>query len=384
MKSKIPKTIWAIGFVSMFMDLSSELIHAVLPLFMVSALGASMVWVGFIEGISEAISMIIKIFSGAISDFIGKRKILTVIGYGLSTITKPLFPLADNINTVLFARFTDRIGKGIRGAPRDALVGDIAPEDIRGECFGLRQSLDTFGAMLAPLIAIILMIILSNDMRAVMWFATIPAVICIVILIFGVKEPEKNSKPNNNKYAIKFSSLKNFDKSFWIIVTAACFVTMARFSDAFLLLKANDIGMKSTYIPFVLVIMNLVYVASAYPLGILSDKISREKLFSLSIIILIIANIILAFSGSVLSIVIGTAVWGLHMGASQGLMATIITDKSPENLRGTAYGIYNFICGVGMFISSILGGFLWDNFGAIYTFIFGAILALLSLGVYKL
>jgi MFS family permease len=360
------------------MDLSSELIHAVLPLFMVGTLGATMVWVGFVEGISEAISLIVKIFSGTLSDYLGKRKFLTLIGYGLSAFTKPLFPMADSLNMVLVARFSDRVGKGIRGAPRDALVGDHAPAEIRGECFGLRQTLDTFGAFLAPVAAILLMIAFANDMRAVMWVATIPAVICIIILIIGV-EDSKNLTKKKIGFPLSKENIKKLQKPFWMVVAAASLLTAARFSDAFLLIKAQSVGMSLSYVPLVLVVMNLVYTFSAYPMGIISDRFSRRKLLIIGIITLAFANFVLAFANDIYWVMVGTAIWGLHMGITQGLLATMVTDKSPEELRGTAYGIFNLACGVAMLFGSVIAGLLWDEFGAMATFLFGTTLAIISI-----
>ncbi len=363
----------------MFMDLSSEITHAVLPMFMVGALGASMTTVGFIEGISEAVAMIVRIFSGTLSDYLGKRKFLTVIGYGLGALTKPLFPMADSLGLVTFARFTDRIGKGIRGAPRDALVGDLAPPEIRGACFGLRQTLDTIGALLAPVVAILLMILFANDMRAVMWVAVVPAIICIVVLVFGVKEPERKTQEKLNKFSFDKAGLKKFSRPFWVLVISATLITMARFSDAFLILKAQDVGMQLAYVPIVLVVMNFTYVLSSYPVGALSDKISREKLLVIGIVILVMANMVLALASNFIWVMVGTALWGLHMGFTQGLLATMVTDKAPLELRGTAFGLFNLACGVAMLIASVAAGMLWDNYGADHTFFAGGIIALLAI-----
>ncbi len=376
---KIPKSIWALGFASLFMDLSSELIHAVLPMFMVGTLGASMVMVGAIEGLSEAVSLIVKIFSGTLSDYLGKRKFLTVIGYSLGAFTKPFFPMADSVTAVFFARFADRVGKGVRGAPRDALVGDIAPPEIRGECFGLRQSLDTVGAFLAPVTAVLLMILYANDMRAVMWVAVIPAMICVAVLVFGVKEPAQKITDEERKNPLTKENIKKLQRPFWLLVINASLLTMARFSDAFLILRAQNVGMKIEYVPLVLVVMNLFYLFSSYPIGVLSDKMPREKLLKIGIIILVVANSVLAIAHSLWMVCVGTALWGLHMGFTQGLLATMVTDKAPGELRGTAYGLFNLACGLAMLVASVIGGALWDSFGAGSTFISGAIFAIASL-----
>ncbi len=374
---KIPKGVWALGFVSLFMDVSSELVHSLLPLFLVSGLGASMISVGIIEGIAEATALITKIFSGTISDYIGKRKLITVIGYGLSALTKPLFPLANSVSMVLTARFLDRVGKGVRGAPRDALMGDISPKEIRGACFGLRQSLDTVGAFSGPLLAIIFMIIFSNNLRLVMWVAVIPAVLSLVLLVLGVEEPKKETvKKAHNP--IKFSDIKNIGKPYWVIVAISAVITLARFSEAFLVLKAKDVGLSMAYIPAIMVLMNIVYALSSYPAGVLSDKFERKILLQIAMLLLIIADVILAYSSNIFYLSVGIVFWGLHMGFSQGVLTSMITDTSSDNIRGTAYGVFNLVCGVAMLFASGIAGVLWEVYGSSATFSCGALFALLS------
>lgn len=367
----IPKTIWVLGFVSLFMDTSSELIHSLLPVFMVTTLGASMTWVGVIEGIAEATAMIIKVFSGTLSDYFGKRKLMTMIGYGMATFTKPLFPLADSIVLVLSARFSDRIGKGIRGAPRDALIGDVAPPEIRGACFGLRQSLDTVGAFLGPLFAIAGMLLLANNIRIVLWIAVIPAIISFLILAFGVKEPQihhtKKVKP-----PINILDIRHVGSSYWQLVAIAGTLTLARFSEAFLILKAQATGLPIALVPLVMVVMNIIYALAAYPAGILSDRMSRKSVLLIGVAFLIVADMILGFTTNLPMLVLGVSFWGLHMAFTQGLMATMVTDTTPQELRGTAYGIFNLVCGIAMLVASIIAGILWDKFGASVTFLTGA------------
>lgn len=376
---KIPKTVWALGFVSLFMDFSSELVHSLLPIFLVGSLGVSMVGVGIIEGIAEATAHIVKIFSGAISDYIGKRKVLLLLGYGLASLTKPLFPLAQNIEIVFFARFTDRIGKGIRGAPRDALVADVAPKEIRGACFGLRQSMDTMGAILGPTAAILLMLVFSNDVRLVLWFAVLPAIVTMLIIVFKVKEPEKKEKEYNFKMPINISVIKNFSKQFWFIVILGAMFMLARFSEAFLVLKASEVGFEAAWVPLVMIVMALTYTVFVYPIGKLSDRIKREYMLIVGLIILIFADIILANAKSNIAVLIGTAIWGIHMGFTQGVLATLIADYSPKEYNGTAFGIFNFVSGISMLIASIIAGVVWQEFGSYMTFYAGGIFALISL-----
>jgi MFS family permease len=374
----IPRTVWALGFVSLFMDLSSELVHSLLPVFLVTTLGASALTVGVIEGIAEATAMLVKVFSGAISDFIGRRKGLLLIGYGLAALSKPLFPLAHSVELVFTARFLDRIGKGIRGAPRDALVADVSPPEIRGACFGLRQSMDTVGAILGPVLAIVLMLWLGQ-IQLVLWFAVIPAVIAVVLIVGGVKEPLQAGDKHRFRSPINWNVLRDFSPGYWWVVTVGGLFTLARFSEAFLVLKAQEAGLSITWVPVVMVVMALFYTLSAYPAGWLSDRISRTTLLCVGMGLLILADLVLARSDSVTMMLLGVALWGLHMGFSQGILATLIADTAPENLRGTAFGLFNLVSGACLLIASVLAGWLWQTSGSQWTFTTGAVLAAASL-----
>lgn len=367
----VPRGVWALGLVSLFMDLSSELIHSLLPVFMVTVLGASMVSVGIVEGIAEATASIMKVFSGVLSDRLGKRKALVVIGYGLAAITKPLFALAPTIGWVLTARFTDRIGKGIRGAPRDALIADITPSHIRGAAYGLRQSLDTVGAFAGPLAAIALMALFAGDIRMVFWFAAIPAVLAVVLLV-GVKEPETSAAHGTARPPIVLADLGQLSRAYWGVVAVGAVLTLARFSEAFLVLRAQSVGLSLTWVPLVLVVMSVVYSASAYPAGVLADRMDRRRLMALGFVMLILADVVLAFAGGVFAVMAGVALWGLHMGLTQGLLATLVADAAPAHLRGSAFGIFNFVSGVVLLLASVLAGLLWDAVGPMATFLAGA------------
>lgn len=369
---KLPGGVIALGFVSLFMDLSSEMIHSLLPVFLVTTLGASALSVGLIEGIAEATASIAKVFSGVISDWAGRRKPLVLLGYGLAALTKPLFPLASGIGAVLTARFLDRIGKGIRGAPRDALIADITPQERRGAAYGLRQSMDTVGAFAGPLLAIALMAISHDDFRLVFWIAVIPAVICVLLIIFGVDEPESAQRTTYTRLPISRTNLKRLPARFWWVVVFAAVLTLARFSEAFLLLRAQNLGLSLTWVPIILIIMNMVYAASAYPLGRFSDNGSRRKLMAWGIVFLIVADLLLAFAGSVLVVGAGAALWGLHLGATQGLLSAMIADAAPVNLRGTAFGVFNLAGGVALLAASTIAGGLWSLYGPATTFFVGA------------
>jgi MFS family permease len=354
---QIPRGIWVLGFVSLFMDISSEIIHSLLPLFMVTSLGMSAFSVGLIEGAAEATALIVKIFSGALSDYFGKRKGLALFGYSLGAFTKPIFALASGAGLILTARLLDRVGKGIRGAPRDALVADISPPRLRGASFGLRQSLDTIGAFLGPLLAV-----------------------SVLLLLFGVKEPPHKDN-HTRKNPINRGNLKRLGSPYWWVVGIGAIFTLARFSEAFLVLRAQQTGVPLAFVPLVMVAMNLIYSASAYPFGKLSDRMSHTKLLGYGIVVLSLADILLAASSHWAMVLVGVGLWGMHMGMSQGLLAAMVADTSPEDLRGTAYGFFNLISGLAMLVASGLAGFLWEKFGASFTFMGGILFCVLSLGV---
>jgi len=377
---KLPAGIWALGFVSLFMDISSELIHSLLPIFMMTTLGASVIAVGFIEGIAEAAAAITKVFSGIISDHIRKRKILAVLGYGLAAITKPLFPLATTLSWVFSARFIDRIGKGIRGAPRDALVADITPPNQRGAAYGLRQALDSAGAFMGPLLAVIFMVIFVNDIRSVLWIAVIPAFIAMGVLIFGVHEPDRPQ--TSNPTGKRFFSLRNtrrLPRRYWLILGLNSIFTLARFSEAFLILRAQSVGLAVGFVPAIMIVMNAVYALTAYPAGILTDRMRPRTLLAAGLAVLIAADIILASADKPLHVFIGTALWGLHMGLTQGLFAKLVADHAPVRLRGTAFGIFNLVTGGALLTASAVAGLLWSVVGAQATFITGAAFTALAL-----
>jgi MFS family permease len=374
----LPRSIWALGFVSLLMDVSSEAIHSLLPVFMATVLGASMLTIGLLEGAAEATALIIKVFSGALSDWMGRRKPLALLGYGLGALSKPLFAIAGGMGVIVTARLLDRVGKGIRGAPRDALVADIAPPQMRGAAFGLRQSLDTAGAFLGPLFAMGLMLLWANDFRAVFWAASVPAVLCVAMLAWGVKEPERAPGARRSN-PISRDNLQRLKGSYWWVVAIGAVFTLARFSEAFLVLRAQQGGLPLAATPLVLIALNLVFSAGAYPLGKLSDSVSHTKLLVAGLVALIAADGLLAFSDQGLVFWSGVALWGLHMALTQGLLATMVANAAPADLRGTAYGMFNLVCGMAMLVASALAGWLWDRMGAPAAFVAGMVFGALSL-----
>ena len=374
----LPAGIWVLGFVSLLMDISSEMIHALLPLFMVGTLGMSVALVGLLEGLAEATALILKVFSGVISDWFGKRKPLAVLGYGLGAATKPLFALATGPGMIFTARLLDRVGKGIRGAPRDALVADIAPPEQRGAAFGLRQSLDTVGAFLGPLLAVGLMLLWANDFRAVFAVAIIPAALCVALLVLGVQEPERPAgAPRVNP--ISRTNLKRLPRAYWWVVGVGAVFTLARFSEAFLVLRAEQVGIALALVPLVMVAMNAVFSVTAYPFGKLSDRVSHRRLLLAGLAVLVLADVVLAASTHWTGLLLGVALWGVHMGMTQGLLAAMVAGTAPADLRGTAYGFFNLMSGLAMLAASVVAGLLWQYWGPAWTFGAGAMFSAVAM-----
>ena len=375
---RLPASIWALGFVSLLMDVSSEMIHSLLPVFLVTSLGVSMLAVGLIEGAAEATALVLKVFSGVLSDWWGRRKPLAVLGYGLGALSKPLFAIAPTVGWVVTARLIDRVGKGIRGAPRDALVADLAPPGMRGAAFGLRQSLDTVGAFLGPLLAMGLMLLWANDFRAVFWVAVIPAALCVALLLVGVQEPERAASAMRTN-PIRRENLRRLGGAYWWVVALGAVFTLARFSEAFLVLRVQQGGLPLAWTPLVLVLMNVVFALGAYPLGKLADSTRHTTLLAWGLVVLIAADALLAFSDRGAAAWLGIALWGVHMAMTQGLLATMVADTAPADLRGTAFGMFNLVSGVALLVASGLAGLLWDRLGASATFGAGMLFATLAL-----
>ncbi len=377
-RRQIPGGVWALGFVSLLMDVSSEMIHSLLPLFLVASLHAGALSIGLIEGAAEATALIVKVFSGVISDYLGKRKALALIGYALGAASKPLFAIAASSGMVLTARLLDRVGKGIRGAPRDALIADISPPEIRGAAFGLRQSLDTVGAFLGPLLAVGLMLLWNGDFRAIFLVAVIPGVLSVLVLLFGVREPAQIRNQHRGN-PIRRDNLRRLPAAYWRIVAVGAAFTLARFSEAFLVLRAQQGQIPMALIPLVMVAMNVVYAVSAYPFGKLSDRLDHRRLLSWGLWVLIAADAVLASSSQWPMLLIGVGLWGIHMGMTQGLLAKLVADTAPQDLLGTAYGFFNLVSGIAMLLASAVAGWLWQQTGASATFIAGAVFCMLTL-----
>lgn len=375
---KLPSGIWVLGFVSLFMDASSELVHSLLPIFMTTVLGASMITVGIIEGVAEGIAATTKIFSGAVSDYFRKRKLLAVIGYALGALSKPVFPLATTIGWVFGARFVDRIGKGIRGAPRDALIADITPPPLRGAAYGLRQALDSVGAFIGPLLAVVYMILFENDIKAVLWVAVIPAFIAVFLLIVALREPEPTESAASSGNHLTLRDVKCLPLRYWLVVILGALFTLARFSEAFLILRAQDVGLAIAYVPAIMIVMNIVYSLFAYPAGVAADRLSAQKLLVFGLGLLVTADVILAMAASPPLAFLGVAFWGLHMAFTQGLLSKLVADTAPSDLRGTAFGVFNLVSGGMLMLASLIAGALWSIYGASATFMAGASFAALA------
>lgn len=379
---RLPQSVWVLGFVSLLTDISSEMVHSLLPLFLVGVLGSSATLVGVLEGLAEGTALVVRVFSGTLSDRLGRRKAPAVLGYGLGALSKPLFALATSASLVFGARIMDRIGKGIRGAPRDALVADLTPPSQRGAAFGLRQSLDTVGALLGPALAVLLMWLWHDNIRLVFRVAAIPAVLAVMLLMLGVKESRVPAATQPAPAARRWRALPDLPPAYWWVVGIGALFMMARFSEAFLVLRAEQSGLPVRYVPLAMVVMNIVYAASAYPFGALSDRLSHRRLLALGLAMLLLADLTLAAAARSVSVVaLGLALWGLHLGITQGLLSVMIAHSAPAHLRGTAFGVFGLVSGVAVLLASMVAGVLWDRFGAATTFLGGAAMAVLALAV---
>jgi MFS family permease len=378
---RLPGTVWALGLVSLFMDTSSELIHALLPVFVVGTLGAGALVLGIIEGTAEATATVLKAFSGALSDAIGRRKPLVVAGYGLAALTKPLFALAGGPGLVFAARLLDRVGKGVRGAPRDALVADVTPAELRGAAFGLRQGLDTVGALLGPLLAVALMLLLGGDIRAVFWVAVVPAALAVLVLVAGVREPAAAPRREGAARLPRLAEARRLGRPFWLFLGFAVLLSLGRLGEAFLVLRGAETGLSPALAPLALAAMNATYAVTSYPFGHLSDRLGRRGLVGLGFAVLAAAQAVLAFAGGPALVLLGAAVWGLHLGMTQGVMSALVADLAPPSLRGTAFGLFHAATGLALLIGGIASGLLWQFLGGTVAFAAGAaVVGLAALG----
>lgn len=372
-KARLPRTVVALGLVSLFTDIGSEIVHSLLPLLLAGPLGASVLVIGLIEGVAEALVLLTKVFSGYLSDVFGRRKPLVLLGYGLAAATKPLFPLAASVGVVIGARWLDRIGKGIRGAPRDALIADVTPPGLRGAAFGLRQSMDTFGAVVGPLLAVGLLSLWGGAITPVLWIAVIPGLIAVALIIGAVHEPAAGTRAP--RAPIRRADLAALGRPYWNLVVLGGLLSLARCSEAFLILRSADVGLSIAQTPLALVVMSLVFTASAWPAGWLSDRWSRSGLLALGMAMLVAADLCLAMADGAVLLFAGCGLWGLHLGLSQGLLAAMIADATPAEWRGSAFGMFGLVGGLGLLLASALAGALWQAFGPGATFGCAAVLA---------
>jgi MFS family permease len=370
----LPPDIWALGFVSLLMDASSELVHSLLPVFMVSVLGASMVTVGLLEGVAEATAAIVKVFSGTLSDRWRRRKPLVVLGYGLAALSKPAFPLAGSVAWVFAARFADRVGKGIRGAPRDALVADITPPHLRGAAFGLRQALDAVGAVVGPGLAVVLMWWLADDIRTVLWFAVVPAFLAVALLAVAVREPETHAR-GAHAAPVTLREVGALPRRYWVVVAVGMVFTLARFSEAFLVLRAENVGLPAGQVPLVMVAMSATYALGAYPAGVAADRLGGHALLVWGLAVLVAADLTLAAATVPAQVLAGATGWGVHLALTQGVFAKLVADAATDRLRGTAFGVFHLTTGLALLCASVIAGALWSRVGPAATFYAGAAFA---------
>jgi MFS family permease len=376
--ARIPRGIWVLGTVSLLMDASSELVHALLPLYMVTTLGASTFVVGVVEGIAEAIALVVRIFSGYLSDAVRRRKPVVLLGYGLGAVAKFVFPVAPALGWVVGARFVDRVGKGIRGAPRDALIADLAPAEVRGASFGLRQALDSIGAIAGPLLAMLAMAAFADDFRAAFWVAVVPAALCVVLIVFGVHEPDRSEGPAGAATPLRLRDVGRLDRRFWFVTAVAALLTLARFSEAFLVLRGQSVGMNLASVPWVMVVMSVVYALLALPAGAWADRGHSGRLISLGLLALVASDLVLAHAATASGVLGGAALWGVHMALTQGLLSALVAAVAPADLRGTAFGFFSLVGGAALLVASALAGWLWDAVGPSFTFYAGALFTALA------
>jgi MFS family permease len=379
-RTRIPRAVWVLGFVSLFMDMSSELIHAVLPVYLTTVLGLSVLAVGVIEGIAEATASMMKLVSGAVSDRFAARKPLVLLGYGLAALTKPVFPLAESASGVVAARFVDRVGKGIRGAPRDAVVADVTPHALRDAAYGLRQALDTVGAFVGPLLAMGLIVWWAGDLRAVLWAASVPAALAVLLLVMGLEEPPRAAPARAGERARwRFASLRAFPPAYWGLIVLAALFALARLAEAFLVLRAQELGLRLALIPLVMIVMSACYAVSAYPAGLLAARHGRRATLGAGLIALAASFSALGAWDHAAALWAGVALYGLHMGLTQGALSAAVAAAAPVELRATAFGAFHFVTGLFQLGGAAFAGWLWSAHGSASAFTLGAGAALAAL-----
>ena len=373
---KIDKNVFMLGAVSLFTDISSQMIYPLLPVFLSSVLGVSIVFIGLLEGVAESTASILKVFSGWYSDKLRKRKPIIFFGYSLSTIGKPFFYLATAGWHVLIIRFIDRVGKGIRTSPRDALVADSSRPEERGRAFGIQRSMDRMGAFLGPLVAFAILPLLNNNLRLLFLFSFFPALIAVFIIVFFVKE--KLHAQDSSKRIEPFS-LKYFSRDFKMFVFILAVFTLGNSSNVFLILRAKDLGVKIVFIPIIWLMYNFISSILSTPLGGLSDKIGRKKTTLLGFLVYGAVYLGFAFSNTQSLIWVFMGLYGVYYALSEGVLRAYVADLvEDKSVLATAYGVYHTVTGLCMFPASLLMGILWQQFNPTVAFGFGASLALVS------
>lgn len=389
-RRSIPGVIFAIGLVQFLINISSVMIFSLSAVYLKSILGVPTGWIGFLEGAVEASAHATKLFSGIISDYLRRRKAVMVVGYVLVTLTRPILAISESFVAVFVARFFDRFGNGIQSTPRDALVGDIAPKEIKGECFGLRQSLGTAGSFTGGVVGILAMIWTADNFHHVFWIATIPAVLALIILVIAVKEPkpipllEEERDVNLEKpkrHPIRLSDLKRLGKDYWILMGIVGAFMLARPTEAFMSLHAHEtFGLLDRYLPAILLTYNFTYSLSSYPVGRLADRMNRYQLLQVGFGALILADLLLAFAPNIYIMFLGVAVWGIQMGISQSIFLTLVDHIVPQDLRGTAFGFFYLISALALIVAGTAAGNIAQHFGNVGT----AFLASSGVGLFAL
>ncbi len=379
----LPATVWILGIASLLNDVSTEIIHSVLPLYMVTALGASFIAVGLLEGTAEALASVLKVGAGGLSDLLGKRKALVVSGYALSTLVKGCYALAGDMTMVMIARLGDRVGKGIRVGPRDALVADSTSPEQRGAAYGLRQSLDTVGAVIGPGLSFVLLSLWHMDYKNIFAIAIVPGIIAVLLLLIGVREPEKRESKSDDKKLHK-DLLKRLSPAYWSLVVVSFLFNLGNSSDAFILLKGKEAGLALGMVPLMLVVMNVFYAACAYPAGKLSDKLGRVAMLRVGLLFYALVYLGFAFCNTQWQVWTLMALYGVQLGLTQGTLLALVSDVTDADTRGTAFGMISLVTGLALLPASLIAGFLWQNVGSWATFGAGTVCSVVALIVFSI
>lgn len=368
----IERNVFFVGITSFFTDTTTKMIYAIMPLFLMT-LGASKTEVSLIEGSAESTAAILKALSGWWSDKIGKNKPFMIIGYAFTTFLSPLFAFVTSPLQVLIIRFTERVGKGIRTAPRDSLVASSSGSQTKGRNFGFHKAMDNSGAIIGPLMAFGILALFPGDYRRVFLVAAIPGLLGLISIICFVKEAKKDKSELPGKI-----SLKDFPKKYYFFLIIVFIFTLGNSTDALLLIKASDVGIQDTFIPIIYLIFNAVSVVFAIPAGVLSDKIGREKLIIFGYLLYALIYFGFGTTNSQVSVILLFALYGLYSAATDGIQKALVSDLIDQNKRGTGLGIYNCLLGITLLPASVIAGFLYDNVNNQAPFYYGATMALVA------